>query len=96
VVVDAATFKAEFPEFSDADDVLVTAELGNAELLTPSSVWTTKAGDLRPLGIKLRAAVAIAQRPGGRAMQIDSDGKTVYDRRLEELIGIVSSGGRVI
>lgn len=91
--VTAASFKARFPEFTNADDDLVDEVLTRASALCPESVWE----DLADQGTELRAAIDLAKSPYARSADlVNKDGSTVYDDRLNELKRVVSSGGRVI
>jgi hypothetical protein len=92
--VTAAEFKAAFPEFSNADDDLVESEIANAEEMCPEDVWSVEAKRTR--GIGLTVAQSLALSPAGRGMQLESDGKTVYDERLNDLRRYFAGGPRAI
>ena len=89
-----AEFKAAFPEFENAPTATVEAELEIAESLRPESVWTDETRRARAIG--LTVAQVLAQKPNARDMQLSSDGVTVYDKRLDELIAIQAGGPRTI
>lgn len=92
MAVTLADFKAQFPEFAQAGDTVISAELANALQLTPASVW----GTLQDQGVRLRTAVALANRPPGRGMQFKPEQVTVYDARLRDLESVVAGGGTVL
>lgn len=92
-MVTVATFKAQYQEFQNADDTMVAAAISDAYLITPVSVWKTK----QDTGVALRVAKKLALSPLAKSMELaSSDGKTVYDAQLNELIVIVAGGGFVI
>lgn len=93
MAVTARTFRDHHPEFEEAPDEVVEAQLSNASTRCPASVW----GDWRDEGIELYAARGIALSPHGRDMRLgEKESATVYDMRIRELEHIVAVGGRVI
>jgi hypothetical protein len=91
-LVTVQEFKAQFPEFANADDALVSAFLDSATLRCPVGVWGTLADE----GVKWTAASLLAQSPMARSMELAADGTSVYDGELVRLKRTVTAGGRVI
>lgn len=65
-VVTAAQFKSRFPEFTDVDTTVIESALTEAELVTPSSVWS----DWQSAGIRFLAAHSLACRQVQMGLQI--------------------------
>lgn len=87
-----ASFKVFFPEFKDAGDPMITANIDTAE------VNATDFGDQADYAKALVVAMRLADTPWGRnARLIDKDGKgSTYERRLRELARTKSGGPRVL
>lgn len=93
MAVDAASFKAAFPEFGNAPNALVDATIARASLVCPASVW----GAFVDQGIELTTAQWLALSPFGRSVQlVNKDGSTAYDQRLADLMTAVAGGPRVL
>ena len=96
MTVTAATLKAEWPEFEDASDALVTAKISQAE----GSLDESTLGDLYDNAVTLKACHLLALTPDGRAMRLDPEGKaghyglgvSVYGQELDELIRSATVG----
>lgn len=94
MAIDVDTFKAEFPEFIDAPDGLVTSNLDRGQQLTSTTTWGDS--DIREQGVFLYCAKFLALSPYARKMGLVNDkGMTNYDARLEEMMRMVCSGFRV-
>lgn len=89
-----AEFKVAFPAFVNTPTADVQARLTVAERQTPASVWDDDTD--RDECIGLRTAIALAQEPGGRDMQLQPDGRTVYHERLALLESAQVGGGRAL
>lgn len=91
----AAVTVSEFivfaPEFSPADDALITAKLTEAERRCPSTTWGD--GELQAAGIMNKAAQMLALSPQGREMKLSTDdGKTAWDAQVMSLNRIAAAG----
>jgi hypothetical protein len=79
----AATFKAQYPEFSPLDDTVCDAFLADAAQDFDLDLFPGRDGTL---GVMLAAAHAIALSPAGRSMQlVSADGRTPYQERVRAL-----------
>lgn len=90
----AAEFKAVFPEFLGAPDLLVTAKISDAVGRTSEEVW----GALWTQGVMYRAADLLAKSPFGRSMRlVNKDNTTAYSADLRTMVRRVAaaSGLRV-
>lgn len=93
MAVTAQTFKDSNPEFRNLDDEYLGIKIAAAVVACPSRVW----GDFTDQGVALHTAQQVALGPYGRDLKlVNDDGRTVYDRELERLRLMVSSGARVI
>jgi len=91
VAIDVPTFKAAFPEFVDAPDDLVQAQLDFATARATPSVW----GGLTEEGAFVYCARFLALSPYSRHMGlVNEKGGTNYDERLNQLLLTVTSGYR--
>lgn len=90
MTVTATSLKAAWPEFSAADDDLVTAKIAQAT----RSLSEASLGDCYDDAVALKACHLLALSPDGRAMRLDPEGRaghfglgvTVYGQELDELI----------
>ena len=87
-----AAFLVQFPEFTGADTVLISAKIADAVRRTDETVW----GSNWVMGVMYRAAHLLAMSPMGRKMRLATDeGQSVYKQELDTLVRRVSSGFRV-
>lgn len=92
MAIDVATFKAAFPEFLDAPDSLVQAQLNYAITRVPSAVWSDA---LQEEATFLYCARFLALAPFARNLGLVNEaGVTNYDGRLNQLKYCVTSGFR--
>lgn len=91
MAVSVSQFKAEFPEFANADTALVQAKLDHSYARLNAEVW----GDYLDLGAKYLTAKLLALSPFARSLQLVSKaGKTIYDDEYLTLKRSVASGYR--
>ena len=81
-------FTTEYPEFSEAGELMVQSRLDQAARETPEGVW----GNFTDKGIMLRAADSLARGPSGSNADVDPDKETSYSVELKRWIVIVSAG----
>lgn len=93
MTVTAASFLAEFPEFSGASVTLVNAKIAAATLRTPASVW----GPLQDEGVKYLAAHLLANSPFARELQLTREnGESIYTPERSRLERTAAMGaGRI-
>jgi hypothetical protein len=90
----AATFKAQYPEFSTLDDSVCDDFLADAAQDFALEHFPAPEG---AIGVMLAAARAIALSPAGRSMQLVSkDGSTPYEARVQALKRRRTMGYRVL
>lgn len=83
MAVSVASFKVAFPSFAYAGDMLIAAQLANAEAITGDG-YNGEAK--RDLAVMLATAHALALEPMGRdAGLVDKRGETTYSAQLREL-----------
>jgi len=93
VSVTVEQFKAEYPEFENAEDTVVQAKLDMASRQINATCYGGKTDD----GVKLRTAKILARSPLGEQARLRADsGATIYDADDAALQRQVASGGRVI
>lgn len=94
MAIEAASFKAAFPEFNAAPNDLVTAKLAYASALTPDTIW----GDLKEQGAFLYCARFLSLSPFGRKIGLVNEklSLTNYDADLDRLKRMVTSGYRAL
>jgi len=84
-----AGFRASYPEFSMAQDALVSAKLSDATLRTSTTAFSATEADIH---IYLLTARLLALSPFGRDMRLSADdNSTVYDddlRRVERAAAV--------
>lgn len=89
-----ATFRAQFPEFVNAPDTLVTAMLNAADLEIDRELWGAKADQ----GQGYLAAHKLALSPfgNGTRMVLPNGGGTTYERHYQSLVAQVAKGGLLL
>jgi hypothetical protein len=92
-LLDLKRFRAQFPEFEGASDVVVSYVLDQAGRRTPAGIW----GDLQEEGHGLLTAHMLCLRPEGKDMRLEGSGfeRSLYGRERMHLNRVVSSGFRV-
>jgi len=93
MALDLKTFRAEYPEFHKAPDVVVVRVLAHAARRTPANIW----GDLEDEGHGLLTAHLLAMRPEGKEMRLEGRDRkdSIYGIERQHLNRIVASGFRV-
>jgi len=100
-LLDLKKFRAQFPEFAGASDVVVSYVLEQAAVRTPSDIW----GDYQEEGHGLLAAHMLCMRPEGKDMRLEGAARngssnpgldrSIYGQQRAHLNRVVSSGFRV-
>lgn len=94
--LDATTFKARFPEFSEVTDALVTTKLDQASRSMDAVVW----GELFDDGQGQKAAHLLALSPEGATAGLRMGGganqRTVYQDEYESLERRVGTSYRMV
>ncbi len=95
MAIDVPSFKAAFPEFAQAPDSLVQAQLNYAIARVDPNVWGTLAEE----GTFVHCARFLALSPYARKMGLvdaKDGGQTPYDKRLTQLLRSVTAGYRAL
>lgn len=89
--VSVSEFLVFAPEFSPAEDTLISAKLAEAERRCPVTSWGD--GAFRAAGIMNKAAQMLALTPQGREMKLSTDdGKTAWDDQITRMNRIAAAG----
>lgn len=92
MAIDVPTFLARFPEFKDAGAVFISVQLTRALHYVPDCPW----GLHKEEGAFLYCARFLALSPYGRKLNlVNKKGETNYDKDLQRITHIVTSGFRV-
>jgi hypothetical protein len=86
--VSYADFVAEFPEFAQESEPLVSSKIAQAILETPASAW----GEWTDKGVMLRTASALSLGPSGSTARVKGQQKTTYQLELERYERIAACG----
>jgi hypothetical protein len=93
MAVSVRRFKAEFPEFKDTSEDVISANLSRASRQVNQNVWGAQADD----GISLLTAHMLAMSPRGEQAKLKFKNRgTHYKEMYDDLVMQVTSGGRVI
>lgn len=91
MAVTAATFKAAFPEFVNADNSVVEAKIDSAKLQINSTIWGSRYDE----GIMWLTAILLSSSPFGEAARLSDDKlTTIYHETYKRLRSIVTVGLR--
>ena len=91
MAVTYTSFKAAFPEFTPAEDSLVTTKIAAAQLQINSTVWGSRYDE----GVMWLTAILLASSPYGEQSRLSDDkSKTVYHENYNRLRSIVTAGLR--
>ena len=86
-----ATFRVNFPEFTNATDALLQAAIDRASTLCDATTY----GDLHTQAVLFTAADDLAMSPFSREMRL-KDGTSVYQKRVKQLQRIAAIGIRAV
>lgn len=89
-----ADFRAQFPEFNNLPDAMVTTRIAWAEAETDPGIW----GDDRSIGIGFLTAHYCAMTPRGEDMRLQKDKgapQTFYEMMFQKWVLKKAGGARI-